>query len=167
MTKLDIIVTISGFIGALASILGAWLSITSAKKAKTSAEIADKAKLDLIKKQTNSKLSSLLSDGKRVQNSFVKYRLPFKTRTLDGINHEQDAEELQTFLLKLNEFKSRLDEIPNFKFSNFYRRINTSLDSFTNTVLDEEIKSYGVTIFKNLDEIISILRRQIDNFNQE
>ena len=129
MTFEQVIIAV-GVIGSIASIIGAWLSIKHANKAKSSAEIAEKAKEEIYNRQSSSEFSSILTEAIRVQNLFGKYRLPSQTRTLDGLNHEKDIEEFQNLLFKLNENRSKISKFKEFRFDDFYSRATNSLDNF-------------------------------------
>mgnify|MGYP001367833995 CR=1 FL=1 len=124
MTFEQVIIAV-GVIGSIASIIGAWLSIKHANKAKSSAEIAEKAKEEIYNRQSSSEFSSILTE-----NLFGKYRLPSQTRTLDGLNHEKDIEEFQNLLFKLNENRSKISKFKEFRFDDFYSRATNSLDNF-------------------------------------
>lgn len=156
-----------GLLGSIASIIGAWLSIRHANRARSSAVIAEQARTEIYNRQTNSKFSGILSEAKRVQSSFSKYRLPSQSRTLDGLNHEKDIEEFQNLLLALNENRSKLTKLSDFKFENFYARATSRLDNFSTSEDLDEIKKRGIDLFKILDEIVAVLREVIDEFNNK
>ena len=75
MTTTEIIIAIVGVLGSLASFYGAYLSIQAKIEAKTSADQAEAAKNQVIKKQKTTHLAELLYQAKRVQQSFGKYSI--------------------------------------------------------------------------------------------
>jgi hypothetical protein len=156
-----------GIIGTLASLVGAWLSIKYAKQARTAAEIAERTKQELFDKQVNSELHTILIESKRVQHGFGKYRLPSQNRTLDGINHEKDIEDYQKLLSIINENKSKLTKINGFNFNTYYSKSKRTLNEFSISTNNEEIQKKGIEVISDLDIIVSVLRKEIDEFSKK
>src|SRR5690554_7333166 len=82
MDTMDIIVVTIGVLGSFASIYGAYLSIKAKNEARTSAELAESAKNQVLKKQTTTHLAEILYQAKRVQQSFGKYSIT-QNKSLD------------------------------------------------------------------------------------
>ena len=78
---MDDFTIIIGVIGSFASIYGAYISVEAMRKSKKSANIAEVAKNQVLKKQKTTNLVNLLYEAKSIQDIFGKYAV-FCTRKL-------------------------------------------------------------------------------------
>ncbi len=163
---MESIIKYIGVIGGIASIIGAIISVVQSKKAKSSAQIAENAKSNLLNRQNTSDLSILFNQAKRIQKNFTKYKLALVNRPLDGVNFDNDSNEFQEFILEFNEKKSVLELIGSFKFIAYHTKMNKLLDEFTEANDIDEKRSIGKNIVSSLNIIISSLNEEINKKNK-
>jgi hypothetical protein len=166
MDNTTIIINAVGIIGTVASLLGAYLSIKAKIAAKSSAEIAESAKNQVLKKQKTTNLSEILFEAKRVQQSFRKYSIT-QNKSLIGAEFEKDAEVLQTFIFSFNENRALLEASTEIETDSAYKTLNEQLDNFTKNKIADDKKTFGKQIRLAIDDIIFKLRKVIDNRNSE
>ncbi len=157
---------ILGYIGTLASIIGAIISIYHSRKAKKIKVQVEEQKELIFKKQTNTELSSLLTEVTRMRQSFGKYSLPSMTRALDGNDYEKDIKEYQNLLHQMNDSKSDLKTIKGFEFDNYYLRLSEVLESIPSDINNVPIKASGKQILSLLNELIPFLKAGISEFHR-
>lgn len=166
MSTMEIIFTIIGVIGSLASLYGAYISIQAKKEAKSSAELAESAKNQILRKQKTTNLAEILFDAKRVQQSFGKYSIT-QNKSLIGAEFEKDAVALQSYIFVFNENRALLENSTEIETESTYRTLNELLESFTKHKTLEEKKNFGKQIRLSIDDIIFKLKKVIDNRNSE
>jgi hypothetical protein len=166
MTTTEIINAIVGILGSLASFYGAYLSIQAKNEAKTSAEQAESAKNQVIKKQTTTHLAELLYQAKRVQQSFGKYSIT-QNKGLIGAEFEKDAEVLQTYIFLFNDNRALVGNSTDIETESTYTTLNELLENFTKHKATEDKKNFGKQIRLAVDDIIFKLKKVIDDRNSE
>ncbi len=166
MDTMDIIVITIGVLGSFASIYGAYLSIKAKNEARTSAELAESAKNQVLKKQTTTHLAEILYQTKRVQQSFGKYSIT-QNKSLIGAEFEKDAEILQAYIFVFNENRALIENSTEIETESTYKTLNESLDNFTNHRPADDKKNYGKQIRLAVDDIIFKLKKVIDDRNNE
>lgn len=166
LTPLDITVIIIGVLGSFASIIGAVLAIKAKNEAQSSAELAESAKNQVIKKQATTQLAEILYLAKRVQQSFAKYAIT-QDKSLIGAEFEKDAETLQSFIFQFNENRALIEGSTEIETEGAYRTLNELLDNFTIHRAAADKKNYGKQIRLAVDDIIFKLRKIIDDRNSE
>ena len=93
-------------IGTIASIVGAFVAVKYAKNSKESAKEAKKVRDQLIGQRKTSELSKVQVYLKKAQNAMVKYGPASTPALLRGVHADQDAREVQDFLLLLKEHRA-------------------------------------------------------------
>lgn|SRR5690554_26941 len=166
MDTMDIIVVTIGVLGSFASIYGAYLSIKAKNEARTSAELAESAKNQVLKKQTTTHLAEILYQAKRVQQSFGKYSIT-QNKSLIGAEFEKDAEILQSYIFVFNENRALIENSTEIETDSTYKTLNESLDNFTKNRAADDKKTYGKQIRLAIDDIIFKLKKVIDDRNSE
>lgn len=163
---MDIIIVTIGVLGSIASIYGAYLSIKAKNEARTSAELAESAKNQVLKKQTTTHLAEILYQAKRVQQSFGKYSIT-QNKSLIGAEFEKDAEVLQAYIFVFNENRALIENSTEIETESTYKTLNESLDNFTKNRAADDKKNYGKQIRLAVDDIIFKLKKVIDDRNSE
>ena len=163
---MDMITMIIGIVGSVASIYGAYLAIKAKNKAKISAELAENAKNQVIKKQSTTHLVEIFYQAKRVQQNYAKYSIT-QDKGLIGAEFEKDAEVLQAFIFLFNEKRALIEGSTDIKTGITYMTLNKLLDNFSNHEVVDEKKSFGKQIRHAVDDIIFKLRKVIDDRNSE
>jgi hypothetical protein len=167
MKTIDIIVTLIGVLGALASFIGAYFSIRAENKAKSAAVRAESARDSIIRKQETTDLAGILFEAKKVQQVFGKYSIASNNRSLTGVEFEKDAGALQSFIFNFNENRSTISLSSDIDTQIAYNDLNTLLDDFTRSRSITDKKYTGKQIRISLDDIIFKMRKVIDNRNSE
>ena len=163
---MDIIMVTIGVLGAIASIYGACLSVKAKNEAKSSAELAEAAKNQVIKKQSTTHLAEILYQAKRVQQNFGKYSIT-QDKSLIGAEFEKDAEVLQSYIFLFNENRALIESSTEIETISTYKTLNELLESFTKNRAADDKKSFGKQIRLAVDDIIFKLKKVIDDRNSE
>jgi hypothetical protein len=166
MTTTEILIAIVGVLGSLASFYGAYLSIQAKNEAKTSAEKAEFAKDQVLKKQATTHLGELFYQAKRVQQSFGKYSIT-QNKGLIGTEFEKDAEVLQAYIFLFNENRALIQTSTDIETQSTYKTLNDLLDDFTKHKAADDRKGFGKQIRLAIDDIIFKLKKVIDDRNSE
>lgn len=166
MDKLDTAIVIIGILGSFASFYGAYLSIKAEKKAQTSAQVAETAKNQILKKQTTTHLAEILYQAKRVQQDFGKYSIT-QDKSLIGAEFEKDAKILQSFIFLFNENRALIESSTEVETASPYKTLNELLHKFTRNRVAEEKKSLGKQIRLAIDDIIFKLKKVIEDRNSD
>lgn len=162
---MDIIIIV-GVLGSIASIYGAYLSIKAKNEAKDSAELAEAAKNQVLKKQTTTHLVEILSEAKRAQLTFGKYSIT-QNKSLIGAEFEKDAKIIQSFTFTFNEHRALLEESTEIETESTYKTLNELLDEFMTHRAADDKKKFGKQIRLAIDDIIFKLKKVIDDRNNE
>ena len=93
-------------IGTIASIIGAIISVWQARKSKKSAIEAKQVKSQLLHHRKTSELAQLFALCKKSQVTMSKYGPASTPSSLQGIVPDNDAKEVQEFILLLRENRS-------------------------------------------------------------
>lgn len=166
MTTTEIIIAIVGILGSIASFYGAYLSVQAKNEAKTSAEQAESAKNQVLKKQSTTHLAELMYQAKRVQQSFGKYSIA-QNKSLIGAEFEKDAEVLQTYIFLFNDNRALIENSSDIETESTYKTLNELLENYTSHKATEDKKNFGKQIRLAIDDIIFKLKKIIDERNSE
>lgn len=164
---MDIIVIIIGVLGSIASIYGAFLAIKAKNEAVSSAEIAESAKNEVLKKQKTTSLTGIMYEAKKSQQVFGKYSIAQTNKSLTGVRFEKDSESLQNFIFQFNENREMIEQNTDLETKATYESLNTLLTDFSDAKAIGDKKDYGKQIRLIIDDIIFKMRKSIDNRNEE
>ena len=164
---MEIISIIVGVFGSIASIFGAILAIKAKNEAATSAEQAEFAKNQVIKKQKTTSLANLLFEAKKVQQTFGKYSIAQSNKSLVGVEFEKDSENLQNFIFNFNENRAVIEQTTELETDATYDELNKLLTDFSGSRASGDKKDFGKQIRLALDNIIFKMRKSIDDRNEE
>lgn len=170
MKILDII----SIIGTLVTIYGAYLAIEAKKSAKKSELKALEAKTQaeqardlVIHKQQTTSLVTLLNETKRVQKVFFKYSNLNINRSIEGIDFNKDAEELQNIITVFNESRGIIDDQTELESQKTYNNLNELHNKFCAATNKTARKESGHQIRLDLDDIIFKVQKVIENRNYQ
>ena len=166
MGNMEIIIVVIGVLGSFASFYGAYLSVKAKNQAQSSADLAESAKNQVLRKQTTTQLSEILYQSKRVQQTFGKYSIT-QNKSLIGAEFEKDAEILQSHIFLFNENRAQIESSTEIETESTYKTLNELLDNFTKHRSIDDKKNYGKQIRLAIDDIIFKLKKVIDDRNTE
>ena len=153
-------------IGTIASIVGAIISLWQAKKSKTSAIEASQIRSQLLHHRKTSELAQLLALCRKVQKKMVKYG-PASTKTsLQGIVPDNDAKEVQDFILLLKENRSFFQKKQTNDADSFCENMNVLISEFVQSDDKQNLKKIGTEILLKINSMLSIIRKKLD-YKQE
>lgn len=155
MTSSDFIT----IIGTLASFYGAYLAWQEAKKAKTSAELAKRAKEQLINHRKTSELSELQVLLSAAEKSLTKYKTANPT-SLVGSSHHSDSEPIVAFMSKLKAYNEYFFNLDGNVADKAYKDIDSELISFRNANDIHKISHHGITMLNIIVNFAPILKRE-------
>ena len=154
-------------IGTVASFFGAYLAIRAERKAKKSAELAETAKNQILKKQKTTNLAEILFQSKSIQQVFGKYSIAQSNRSLSGVEFEKDSEALQTYIFGFNESRQLIEETSDINTVATYKELNDLHIKFSESKTNGDKKDFGKQIRLVIDDIIFKIRKEIDERNSE
>ncbi|MCD8413574.1 hypothetical protein [Tenacibaculum finnmarkense] len=163
---MDIIVII-GILGSFASIYGAYKSINAKNEAESSAEIAESAKNEVLKKQKTTSLTGIMFEAKKTQQIFGKYSIAQSNQSLVGVKFDKDSENLQNFIFQFSENREMIKQNTELETETTYKSLNELLTDFSGAKSKGDRKDYGKQIRLIIDDIIFKLRKSIDSRNEE
>ena len=168
------IIDIISIVGTLVTIYGAYLAIQAknaakiseqnAKSAQTKAELARDL---VIHKQQTTSLVTLLNETKRVQKVFFKYSNLNISRSIEGIDFNKDAEELQNMITIFNESRGIIDEQTELESQKTYNNLNDLHIKFCDSTTKINRKESGHQIRLDLDDIIFKIQKVVDMRNYQ
>lgn len=164
---MDIIVIVIGVLGSIASIYGAYIAIKAKNEAVSSAEIAESAKNEVLKKQKTTSLTGIMYEAKRAQQVFGKYSIAQSNSSLVGVKFEKDSESLQNFIFQFNENREMIEQNTDLETEATYKSLNELLTNFSDVKATRDKKDYGKQIRLIIDDIIFKMRKSIDSRNEE
>ncbi len=150
-------------VGTVASLLGAGIAIWQSIKASASAREAEKIKNQIIGHRTVSELSQLQARCKKAQNSMAKYGPGSPSNSLKGVEPENDAGDVQEFLLVVKEhrdyFKARRKNQADILFD----AINPLLNEFSDETNPLKQKELGTKILLHISDFTAVIKKLIDS----
>lgn len=164
---MEIIVIIIGVVGSFASIFGAIYAIKAKNEAVASAELAESAKNEVLKKQKTTSLTGILFEAKKTQQIFGKYAIAQSNKSLAGVQFGKDSENLQNFIFNFSENRELIEQTTELETEATYDNINQLLSDFSDARALSDKKDVGKQIRLLVDDIIFKIRKSIDNRNEE
>lgn len=161
------VTVIIGVIGSLASIFGAYLAIKAKNDAASSAQQAESAKNEVLKKQKTTSLTGILFEAKKTQQIFGKYSIAQSNKSLVGVQFGKDSESLQNFIFQFNENREMIEQTTELETEATYNSLNQLLSDFSDAKPTNDKKDFGKQIRLIIDDIIFKMRKSIDNRNEE
>lgn len=149
-------------IGTIASIAGALVSIWHSIRSKNAANDAIQVRREFIDHRKTSELSHLQASCKRAQKAMEKYGPGSIPSSLKGISPDNDARDVQDFLLMTNEYRSYFSNKKPSEADSFCNTMNPMLDNFAQSQKSDELREYGKQILINLSTMASVIKRKLD-----
>ena len=147
-------------IGTLASIGGGIVAVWQAKRSKKSADYAERVEKQLTRYDKISELTQLNVACKRAQQSMEKYGPASKPSNLRGVSGENDAKNVQDFLLLLRENRLHFGSKKQNEADQFYETINPLLEKFTRSKTNEQLINSGKPVLLHLNSMLSIIKKK-------
>ena len=149
-------------IGTIASIVGAIFSFWQAKKSKKSAIEASQVKSQLLHHRKTSELAQLLALCRKVQKIMVKYGPASTQNSLQGIVPDNDAKEVQDFILLLKENRSYFQKKQTNDADTFCEDMNTLISTFVQSGDKENLRRVGTEMLFKINTMLSIIKKKLD-----
>lgn len=146
-------------VGTAASIYGAVISIGQASAAKNSADEAKRVRGQIVNQRKTSDLAELKVHCEKTIKCMEKYGPSSASTSLNGINIETDANEVQNLILEANKCKAAFEK---GDVDVFVAKITPFLESFVDENKYENIKSNGKAILMETSNFLSIVRGALD-----
>lgn len=149
-------------VGTVASIGGAWVSINQAGKSRTAADEAKKVRAQLIDHRKTSDLAKVQSLCKNAQKAMEKYGPGSVPSSLLGIEPNNDAREVQDFIMTIHEHCAYFGTKSPNEADQFCEAITPLLDTFAQTTDSEGLRDNGKQILVNLANMAASIKRLLD-----
>lgn len=150
-------------IGTLASLLGAGIAIWQSIQAKAFASQAERIKNQLIGYRATSELSQLQAGCKKAQNSMAKYGPGSPSSGLKGVEPENDARDVQEFLLLVKEYREYFKERKRNQADALCEAINPLLKNFSDETNPLKQKELGTEILFHISDFTSVIKKLVDS----
>lgn len=158
---MDVTVVLT-ILGTVASFIGAIIAFYQAYKSKQSANKAENVRLQLINQRKTSELATLDATCRKAQKSMTKYGPAATTISLEGISHGAGAEDVQEFILLLNESASLFGSTKSSEINSHSSKLKTSLNKFVNSTCLEDTKKWGSDILFKLNSMVAYIKNSLD-----
>ena len=153
-------------VGTIASLIGAIIAIWQASKAKSAASEAERVKEQIIDHRQTYELSNIQISCKKAQKIMAKYGPASSTNSLSGIDSEDDAKEVQEFLLLVTEhrdyFKHKLKPELWNEADALCNKIHPIINELVDDSESKAVKERGTKILLELNKFSSIIKNLID-----
>lgn len=150
----------------MASIIGAVISVFQAKRSKKSAFEANQVKLQLLHHRETSELAQLLTHCRKAQVTMSKYGPAATKNSLQGIVPDNDAKEVQDFILLLKENRDYFQDKPRNNADSFCEDVNILISKMVQTENIENLKNTGTEILLKINSMLLVIRKKLD-YKQE
>lgn len=151
--------------GAIITVYSAYLAVKAERSAKTSAQIAENAKEQIIKQKSTTTLSEILFKTKRVQQTFGKYTIT-NSNSLVGVDIHEDVEILQEYIFDFNENRHLINDKTEIDGNRTYTDLNNLQENFVNCSQADK-KTFAKQIRIILDDIVMSIKNTIDKRTEE
>ncbi|MEY3423270.1 MAG: hypothetical protein RIR48_3600 [Bacteroidota bacterium] len=142
--------------GTIASLVGAWIAIREASKAKSIKKEIVSIKKDLNNKLKSKELNDLLSDAKRIRTILLNYKIQIDIES-EGIDINSNIKDINHFVSKLNDNGNEIKKIEGI--SNDYEELVKNLNKLTK----ENIFKMAKSIYANLNNFIPRLNDDLNS----
>ncbi|MBI1299922.1 hypothetical protein GC175_33780 [bacterium] len=159
MDAVSLVVTI---VGTIASFAGAVFSWFQAKASQTAAKEAQNAKRQLIEHRVLTDIAQIQSSCRKAQKSMEKYGPGSTPESLSGVSPENDAKDVQEFVLLIREHRTFFEEESTNQADAFSDSIWPLIDSFATAGDPTLMRRYGSQIVVALSNMASIIKTQVD-----
>jgi|GEM_PF-3135813 len=160
MDLIGIVITVLGTIGSL---VGAYIALKEAKKAKSSAEKAEEIRNTIATEQRKISLSELLTETKKIMTITIKMATSASPdKKLSGLNYQKSIEQIRKFIDVLKEYCHYISIEKINEVEQVYKAIEDKLVKLA-TEPDQKTK-YGIgdDIHKSMGEIVKIIKPELD-----
>lgn len=148
-------------IGTILSLVGAGISIWQAKNAKSSAEIASKARRQFLAASVISPLSELKIKCTKVRDDFRKYSTADQ---IAGVNYHEDSNTIRILLDEINDAGGTIRLDPLTSILDEISKMSTHLDG---AKTPGEALVPGKTIYEKMKLLIQIITKEISSNQDE
>lgn len=150
-------------VASISSIVGAIISIWQAYRSKKFANEAKQIRKGLIDHRKTSELAQIQSSCKKAQKSMEKYGPGSVPSSLKGISSEQDAQNVQEFLLLIRENRTYFVNRNGNEADKLYNIIAPILDKFAQSQDENDLRAHGKEILIHLSSMASIIKNKLDS----
>jgi len=152
-----------GIIGAVISVVGTFITIIEARKAKASANKAQILLKTIQREQGQIALSKLYADARNIMISTIKLTTPSNSsKKLSGVNSSIIVTSVRTFIDNLKENCHHLptDKIELVEAT--YKEITQNINNFLAEDNQSVKNQFGDQIHEAIGDILKIIKRQIE-----
>lgn len=152
----------TAIIGTIASIGGAGVSIWQARNSRNAAEESKLVRAQLIDHRKASELAQLQAVCKRAQKSMEKYGPGSVPSSLTGISPENDAHDVQEFMLLINENRSHFGSKNPNEADEFCEKLRPVLNDFAQASESTDLRRYGTQVLLHLSNMTPIIKKHLE-----
>lgn len=154
--------SILAWVGTLASLGGAWVSLWQASQSRTAADEAIRIRSQLVDHREASELAHVQAVCKKAQKSMEKYGPGSVPSSLMGISPASDAADVQDFWVCLKEQRAHFGKaLPN-EADQFCDVLTPLLDKFAQATEPQPLREHGKQIVVHLSSIAAVIKKQLD-----
>lgn len=154
--------SVLSWVGMLASVGGAGVSIWQASQSRDAAKEAIRIRAQLVDHRVSSELAHVQAICKKAQKSMEKYGPGSVPSSLAGVSPKRDAEDVQEFIICLKEQRDHFGATQPNEVDQFCEVLTPLLDRFAQATSPELLRENGKQIVVHLSSISSVIKKHLD-----
>nr|WP_319401861.1 hypothetical protein [uncultured Carboxylicivirga sp.] len=152
-------------ITGLASIIGAIIAISEARKAKNSAEIATSAKNEILDIKNTEEISKVYSETKNIIKELRKVGPTATATKIKGVDNNEIASRVLEYSSLLNEHKSIFNQ--QNEVDSLCNKLKTPVQKLANAKDADEIINQGKKIYNLINNHLSQIKKELDDLKMK
>jgi hypothetical protein len=153
---------ILAWLGTLASIGGAGISIWQALRSRSAADEAKRIRSQLVDRREASELAQVQTVCKKAQRSMEKYGPASVPSSLSGVSPGKDAQDVQEFCIILREHRAHFGARQPNDADQFCEVLMPILSAFAQADGVSAMREHGGLILTHLSSFAAVIKRQLD-----
>ena len=154
--------SVLSWVGTLASLGGAGISVWQASQSRSAADEAIRIRAQLIDHREASELAHVQAVCKKAQKSMEKYGPGSVPSSLVGISPASDAVDVQEFIVCLKEQRAHFGNAQANEADQYCEVLTPLLDKFAQAGSPQKLREFGKQIVVHLSSIAAAIKRQLD-----
>ena len=154
-------------LGSIASFVGTGISWFQAYKSSKAKNAAEKYRNEIIDVRKTSDISSLIASLRHALGSMRKYGPASTVQSLEGVNPQRDAEDVQSFVELLSEHRGYFSGTDN-PASQLIDSANSAINSFVSAFPDViQVRRSGMELYGVLNEFLPLLTKKLEKLREK
>ena len=149
-------------VASIASIFGAIWSLREARKAKQSADTAERVRQELAGRRTLAEVAQIHAEIKRILNLVARVGPTSTPQLVKGLNCADIAREVEAFIAMLIEHGSHFSDIYSDRATKLRNDLKSDIESLAEARTFEDKKQYGKSIYYEIENFTPVVKQLAD-----